>query len=283
MLTTKTFVALVAAALSISSLAGCAEQMEEENNDVNIKTEDDAVNPTGLSADFIAQNNLTLAGSIPICGSDHATVTGATSSQLFSIFGSDDPSCVPETYNRGTGKPMQCRWDLIRSGAICYRPCKSGYKMVAGVCWQSSCPEGYRDDGAYCAKPAAYGRGAGYALWDEDKCEDRNEATGCEKWGAMWYPKCKEGFHNVGANICSPDCPDGMTDIGVSCQKKTYVQNSSNTTPISYSPFPALNTPIFTAPLNTCPTGTERSGELCYEPCIDGFKGSNDLCKYSGK
>lgn len=29
------------------------------------------------------------------------------------------------------------------------------------VCVQD-CPSGFRDDGLYCAKPAAYGRGGGY-------------------------------------------------------------------------------------------------------------------------
>ena len=37
--------------------------------------------------------------------------------------------------------------------------------------------------------------------------------------GLVMYPKCKEGFHNVGCCICSPTCPNGFTDIGVSCQK----------------------------------------------------------------
>lgn len=32
------------------------------------------------------------------------------------------------------------------------------------------CPSGFRDDGLYCAKPSAYGRGAGYVLWKKDKC-----------------------------------------------------------------------------------------------------------------
>lgn len=132
-------------------------------------------------------------------------------------------------------------------------------------------PKGFRDDGLYCAKPAAYGRGAGYPLWQKDKCNrEHQDVGGCEKVtkstflvffsflsplhasafallfyafnsvsslhcqiyadlpvkiqmcpqnGALYYPKCKQNFHNVGCCICSPDCPSGWTDIGVSCKK----------------------------------------------------------------
>lgn len=38
----------------------------------------------------------------------------------------------------------------------------------------------------------------------------------------MFYPKCKPGFHSFGCCICTPDCPDGWTDIGVSCKKPNY-------------------------------------------------------------
>lgn len=43
-------------------------------------------------------------------------------------------------------------------------------------------PPGFRDDGLYCAKPSAYGRGAGYPLWKKDKCNQEHEDVGgCEK------------------------------------------------------------------------------------------------------
>jgi len=39
----------------------------------------------------------------------------------------------------------------------------------------------------------------------------------------MYYPKCKAGFHNVGCCVCSPNCPSGWTDVGISCKKpNTY-------------------------------------------------------------
>ncbi len=36
------------------------------------------------------------------------------------------------------------------------------------------------------------------------------------------YPKCQSGFHAVGCCVCSPTCPDGMNDIGISCGKNSY-------------------------------------------------------------
>ncbi len=57
------------------------------------------------------------------------------------------------------------------------------------MCWQD-CPSGFKDTGADCLKPSAYGRGVGYAIWDEDKCNRENANTGCEKCLAMYYPKC---------------------------------------------------------------------------------------------
>jgi len=127
----------------------------------------------------------------------------------------DDPKCEP-------------KWE--KDGALCYPKCKEGYKGVGPVCWQS-CAAGFRDDGAHCAKPEPYGRGAGYpwkagdkpfSLDDARKRCNKDHPQGCEKHGAIIYPKCREGFHATGCCVCSPNCPQGQTDIGVSCAKKSY-------------------------------------------------------------
>ena len=44
--------------------------------------------------------------------------------------------------------------------------------------------------------PPPYGRGAGYVIWQGKKCSREHPDLGCEKWGALWYPKCKENYHN---------------------------------------------------------------------------------------
>lgn len=103
------------------------------------------------------------------------------------------------------------------NGMLCYPKCRSGFTGVGPVCWQN-CPSGFRNDGVFCAKPKPYGRGAGHIT--RKKCEKKHD--GCKKYGLLWYPECKENYHNVGCCICSPNCPNNMVDIGVSCTKQTY-------------------------------------------------------------
>lgn len=130
-------------------------------------------------------------------------------------------NCWQDAYGRGVGEVITtCRDGLQKDGALCYPYCKEGFYGVGPVCWQK-CPESFTDTGAHCLKPAAYGRGAGYVLWNEGNCF-RDNPQGCEKWGALWYPLCKESFHYFGCCVCTPDCPAGTVDIGVSCQKDSY-------------------------------------------------------------
>ena len=98
----------------------------------------------------------------------------------------------------------------------------------------------------------------GYAIWNEDKCKRENPDLGCEKWGAIWYPKCRANFHNVACCICSPDCPPGQTDIGISCAKDSYGRGAGY-------------------PLK-CKPDQEMSGLLCYPPCKEGYSGNGPVC-----
>jgi len=174
--------------------------------------------------------------------------------------------CYRESYGRGVGKPMQCASGQDQDAGLCYTPCKSGYKGVGPVCWQH-CESGYRDDGAFCAKPGPYGRGAGYPWKFGDgfndkgmrkRCE-KDHRQGCEKYGAIFYPKCRSGYHAVGCCICSPNCPPGQTDIGVSCAKKSYGRGVGK-------------------PLSTCPSGQDKDALLCYPKCKSGFHGVGPVC-----
>lgn len=119
-----------------------------------------------------------------------------------------------------------------QSGLLCYPKCRYGYTGVGPVCWQD-CPSGYRNDGMFCYKPAPYGRGAGYPWkfgdgFDNDgmlsRC--RRDHGSCEMNGLIAYPRCRSNYHQVGCCICSPDCPSGMTDIGISCAKNSYGRSS---------------------------------------------------------
>lgn len=168
------------------------------------------------------------------------------------------PFCWKQSYGRGAGEPLtgRCAEGLDQNGALCYPKCKDNYAGNGPVCW-GKCPSGFNDIGAFCQKPAPYGRGAGYAIWNEQKCNSEN-AIGCEKWGAMWYPKCKPGFHNVAANICSPDCPAGYSDTGTGCTKPNYGRGAGE-------PF-------------SCKPGTERNGLLCYPTCKNDYAGNGPVC-----
>ena len=122
-------------------------------------------------------------------------------------------SCWLKTKGRGFGHPLSaCPKDKEKNLLMCYDKCKEGYTGVGPVCWQD-CPKDFPYLlGPTCKKPAPYGRGVG-SFW---KGKDD------EKWGLLWYPKCKDGFYAFACCICSPKCPEGMADIGVVCTKKSY-------------------------------------------------------------
>jgi hypothetical protein len=173
--------------------------------------------------------------------------------------------CWKDSYTRGVGTiPSDCAFSQEKQGLLCYPKCNDGYTGVASVCWQN-CPDGFTDDGAFCRKPAAYGRGWGYAWQIQDgfsnagmlsRCEAA-EGRPCEMWGAMAYPTCKDGFTPFGSNVCTPVCPSGMTDIGVSCAKQTYTR------------------PTATA---TCAPGQVYEAGLCYVTCRPGYEGVGPVC-----
>jgi len=174
--------------------------------------------------------------------------------------------CYHKSTLRGASGLSECP-RAERSGALCYPSCLDGYAGAGPVCWQR-CPDGFRDDGAYCAKPEPYGRGTGHpwqvgdAPFSLDGAQGRCEAEnpqGCEQDGLIIYPKCKLGFHATGCCVCSPDCPSGMIDIGVSCQKHTYTRGTG--WPMS------------------CPGNKEQIGALCYDDCPSGWKKASVQCE----
>jgi hypothetical protein len=59
-----------------------------------------------------------------------------------------------------------------------------------------NCPGSFTDIGCFCQKPAAYGRSAGTV---PSSCP-----AGQTKSGALCYPACKAGYHNI-AGVCWQD------------------------------------------------------------------------------
>lgn len=186
--------------------------------------------------------------------------------------------CWSRSHERGAGTPPSvCTNPHFpeRSGGLCYPFCPQNYSGVVDVCRQD-CPGATRivstsdrkstgedprsminipaftNNGAYCHKPyVGYWRGWGH--FSKQYCESRvsgeNAATGeCERcFGFLFFPKCQDGFHAWGCNWCSVDCPEGMTDVGGSCAKRSERRGLGR-------------------PLN-CPKDQEQSGALCYPPC----------------
>jgi hypothetical protein len=155
-------------------------------------------------------------------------------------------SGLAPTYSPGAVPQGTLLCPIIEAGMKLTRGCQlgnpqpdraSGKATYLGVAKGDPCPDGFRDDGDYCAKPEAYGRGAGYAWQFGDAAFDSSgqwsrcraaNSQGCEQPGGgitLVYPLCKSGFHAVGTNICSPNCPSSWEDIGVSCKKPNNMGN----------------------------------------------------------
>ncbi len=166
-------------------------------------------------------------------------------------------SCYVGSYGRGAGYPLtSCNPDEHKSGLVCYPQCRSGFTGSAFVCW-ANCPSGFHDIGMFCQKPRAYGRGPGYVLWKQGKC-NREHSEGCERHGGIYYPRCRSGFHAVGCCICTPNCPSGMRDTGTGCAKQSYTRGAGH--------------------ILRCRPGLEQNGLLCYPPCKSGYKGIGPVC-----
>ncbi|OQR97953.1 hypothetical protein ACHHYP_09384 [Achlya hypogyna] len=197
---------------------------------------------------------------------DGVAITNAIQNVLEAFLLTLDPNpkvCIRDGIGRGAGTPVvnQCLEGEEAYGALCYPKCQEGYEKVGCcICRKKGCSGavGVTDIGVSCTKPAAYGRGAGYALWNQDKCSAEN-SQGCEKNGLMWYPKCKAGFHAFGCCICTPDCPAGTHDDGAFCRKDHYGRGAGKS---------RLG----------CAPGMEKSGLFCYPPCPTGYNGVGPMC-----
>jgi len=268
---------------SPSVSGGIAVWQYQGNNNwkqLNIGAANIAAGPTGViyvaqdsSKQYAILTNRPLPTAIATPGlvaSTPSTPAASTEPHGFTEF------CWRDTHGRGVGTPLStnssdCPAGFAKdpTGLLCYPNCKPGYRMAGPVCWQE-CPAGFPEAAADCGKPQAYGRGAGYAWQIGDKpfdsggqfsrCQNDN-SQGCEQPGGgitLVYPKCKANFHAVGTNICSPDCPTGMQDMGAMCQRNSYTNGVGE-------------------PLG-CPKGLEKSGLLCYSGCGANSDGVGPVC-----
>ena len=71
----------------------------------------------------------------------------------------------------------------------------------------------------------------------------------------LCYPKCDKGYHPIGCNICTPDCPPSsgttvITDDGATCRTQKCKVNEEK----------------------------DPNGQLCYPKCKTGFTGVGPVC-----
>jgi len=118
----------------------------------------------------------------------------------------------PKAYGRGAGHDSEhaCKkkedTTCSQYGLLWYPDCRDGFHHFGCCVCTPSCPDGMRDDGAFCAK-GSYGRTAGTPMHcGSDEQED----------AALCYTPCRDGFHGVGP-VCWQNCPSGRTDCLAGC------------------------------------------------------------------
>lgn len=52
-----------------------------------------------------------------------------------------------------------------------------------------------------CYKPEAYCTGEVFGIDGERECNVKYTELGCEKWGPVWYPRCRAVFHDMPVSI----------------------------------------------------------------------------------
>ena len=131
----------------------------------------------------------------------------------------------PESYGRGIGYISEslCRESgdhgassngCELSGWLWYPKCDPNFHAVGCCICSPDCPSGWTDTGTGCTKPS-YGRGAGTI---PDACNNNREYS-----DGLCYEKCREGYSGA-VTLCTRDCPSGMEDIGLFCQKQTQTR-----------------------------------------------------------
>lgn len=134
-----------------------------------------------------------------------------------------------------------------------------GYTGSGLFCAQD-CPKDYKNFAYYCMKPDGYWRGTGKPIQFEDS----------EKFGIMYYPKCKEGYHAWGCCNCKYECPEGMKDLTSMCMKQSY-QRGNPRKPTCEDPHEVAD-PIEQVCYEKCKDDFIGGGPLCWKGCPDGTK-----------
>jgi hypothetical protein len=114
-------------------------------------------------------------------------------------------------------KPKPCPAGTETQGAFCYAPCDKGlYATATGRC-SPYCPSGWTDTGPSCGRPSYTRDGFG----SEKNCEEVAGNNNCETQSSRWVKKCSAGYNSTAVPIrgCIKPCPEGMTTVGLLCDK----------------------------------------------------------------
>lgn len=105
----------------------------------------------------------------------------------------------------------------------CYTDCAPNFIGDLSMC-RGKCPPNFDDWPTYCTKPSSYGRGWGHtsSTYCEQSSDHGAKENGCEKCGALYYPKCDNNYSPSGCNICEPVCPNGYTSTYDTCIRPIY-------------------------------------------------------------
>ena len=152
-----------------------------------------------------------------------------------SYFAFAEETCWKQVASRGVGQiPSICPSGMQLENGLCYTKCSDGYRAGVTTCHQY-CPSDFSDLISSCVKPS-YTRSP---CWKSRSCN--------RKIGLFYYPRCKSGYSEWGT-MCFKSCPDGMTDIGASCEPDSYSRG------VGIVP-------------TECPDGQENDAGLCYPTC----------------
>ncbi len=180
-----------------------------------------------------------------------------------SVAASKTPFCYLNSWGRGVGVPVSaCPEGKVKDGSLCYDACRNGYSSDGATMCYQNCP-GWSATLTSCTKPAMYDRGIGIApdldtVYEGGLVRTRRECKSNRQMeDGMCYEKPRDGFKCT-VTVCSPRCPDGMTDFGVGCTKNSYNRG--------------VGTPM------TCQPGEEMDASLCYKSCGPNTKGIGPVC-----
>jgi hypothetical protein len=132
------------------------------------------------------------------------------------------------------------------------------------MCYQN-CPggNGWTATLTSCTKPPYYDRGIGIAAEIDNcgrgnwKCDHYSCKSNRQLENGMCYEIPRDGFKCT-VTVCTPRCPDGMTDFGVGCTKNSYNRG--------------VGGPM------TCQPEQEMDASLCYPKCGPDAKGVGPVC-----